>query len=95
MSTTDKMSNAKLRLAIQELNEATKETFVVSSWEFGDNDKTQYGIMRKKNEKEADIILENGYTKREIYYHIQGYFVFNKKIMPNKATERPTIKKDK
>jgi len=100
---TEKMNNSILRKAIGDLNNITHQQYLVNSFDMGDSDKTQYGLVRKDKDsknKTMDVVLEAKYTKREIYYHVQGYLIFSKQsiILPviveeKEETPKPIKKK--
>ena len=74
---SEKMNNQTLRASVKSLNDVTKQEFIVNSFDLGDSDKTQYGLVKKNKDGTMDLILDAKYTKRQIYYHIQGYLIFN------------------
>jgi len=82
------MNNSTLRASVNELNKATANEFIVNSFDMGDSDKTQYGLVRK-TKGTMDIVLDAKYTKREIYYHIQGFLKLYGTL------PKPTIEKKK
>jgi hypothetical protein len=97
---TEKMNNSILRKAIGDLNKITHQKYLVNSFDMGDSDKTQYGLVRKDDKnKTMDVVLEAKYTKREIYYHVQGYLIFSKHsiILPvieeKKEEKKKVVKK--
>lgn len=71
------MNNSTLRSSLEELNKLTNQQFIVNSFDMGDSTKTKYGLVKLNKDKTMDLVLENKYNKREIYYHIQGYLIFN------------------
>lgn len=73
------MNNQTLRTTIQELNKETNQEFIVNSFDLGDNDKTQYGLVRRNKDGSMDLVLDAKYTKREIYYHVQGFLLLSSK----------------
>lgn len=81
--TSDKMNNTRLRNALLALNKVSNIEFGVNSWEFGHKGKTQYGLMKKSKSGTMEIVLEAGYSKREIYYHIQGYLIVSRLVNSN------------
>ncbi len=97
----EKMNNQTLRASINLLNEATGKVFLVNSFDMGDNDKTQYGLVKKNKDGTMDLVLDAKYTKRQIFYHIEGYLIFNRftvstaivdKAPKKKTTKKPTKK---
>jgi len=83
------MNNQTLRATIKELNVVTKNDFIVNSFDMGDSDKTQYGLVRRNKDGTMDLVLDAKYTKREIYYHIQGYLIFSKVTNSTLIVETP------
>lgn len=97
---TEKMNNSILRKAIDDLNNRTNQIYLVNSFDMGNQEKTQYGLVNMTDKKTMDIVLEAKYTKREIYYHVQGYLIFSKQsiILPvieekEEETPKPVKKK--
>lgn len=99
---SEKMNNQTLRASVNQLNNATGQVFVVNSFDLGDNDKTQYGLVKKNKDGTMDLVLDAKYTKRQIYYHIEGYLIFNKLSVstaivdktPKKKTTKKKVKKN-
>ena len=95
---SEKMNNQTLRTSVSELNELTGNEFIVNSFDLGDNNKTQYGLVKKNKNGTMDLVLDAKYTKRQIYYHIEGYLVFSKLsistliVEPKKETKKKVKK---
>lgn len=85
MTKINNMTNAILKEAIQKLNEETNQRFACNSWEFGDSDKTQYGLVRQNKDGTLDQILKPEFTKKEIFYHIQGFLNIGKPSVSTKV----------
>jgi hypothetical protein len=91
---SEKMNNQTLRASVNELNKATGQVFVVNSFDLGDNNKTQYGVVKQNKDGTMDLVLHAKYTKREIYNHIRGYLVFSElSISTLMIDEKPKTKK--
>jgi len=85
-----KMNNSILNTAIDQLNKMTKSDFVVNSWASRNSDRTKYGLMRVNKDGTQDTILKVEFSKREIFFHIQGYIniasvSLSTKIIPKKG----------
>ncbi len=96
---SEKMNNQTLRESVQELNTATGKEFIVNSFDMGDNDKTQYGLVKRNKDGTMDQTLEAKYNKREIYYHIQGYLTLSQMttdtLIVEKSKPKPPEKPSK
>ena len=87
------MNNSVLRTSVKQLNLATNQEFIVNSFDMGDSDKTQYGLVKKNKDGTLDLVLHAKYTKREIYYHIRGYIIFNDYTLSTLIVEESPKKK--
>jgi len=89
------MNNSTLRTSVKELNLATSQEFIVNSFDLGDSDKTQYGLVKKNKDGTLDLVLHAKYTKREIYYHIRGFIIFNDYQVSTLIVDKEPKKKTK
>ncbi len=89
---SEKMTNQTLRTSVSELNGITGNQYIVNSFDLGDSDKTQYGLVKKNKNGTMDLVFDAKYTKRQIYYHIQGYLILSKQTVSTTIVDKPKPK---